>query len=145
MIRLPDWPQRLAAHFEAASGRLFSWGGHGGGQDCCLAACDAVRAITGVDPAAPLRGTYHDRRTAFAALRRFAGGWLPETAERIAGELQAKEVAPLQAQRGDVVLIHAGRWWALGTCNGAHVAVAREPKGLVWLPLSAASRAWRVG
>lgn len=34
----------------------FAWGSH----DCILAACDHVRRVTGVDPAAPWRGEYDD-------------------------------------------------------------------------------------
>jgi hypothetical protein len=144
MIRLPDWPQRLADHFAAASGRLFSWGGHDGGQDCCLAACDAVLAMTGTDPAEGLRGTYHDRRSAYAVMGEYSGGGVAATAAKIAHAHGAAPVLPMQAQRGDVVLIKTGRWWALGTCNGATVGVATQPAGLAWLPLSSAARAWHV-
>lgn len=129
---------------QAASGRPFSWGGLNGGTDCCLFACDAVRAMTGLDPASPFRGRYQTKRGAVAALRRFAGGGIPETAEKIARELGAPEVPPMTAQRGDVVLTDQGPWLALGVCVGATVAVAGV-QGIERQPLSRAVRAWRVG
>ena len=66
--RLEDWPERLAEAIEAANERPFSWGRH----DCCLFACDAVMAMTGVDPAKPFRGKYKTKRGAFGVLKRFA-------------------------------------------------------------------------
>jgi hypothetical protein len=148
--RREDWPRRLVEFLEAAHGRPFSWGTF----DCCLFACDAVEAMTGVDPARPFRGRYRTRRGAYAALKRFTGsrhcrGGLKETAERIAGELGMPEVRPLMAQRGDVVLIESApgeRGDALGIVDmtGRHVSVVAPDSGYRRLPLAAAERAWRV-
>lgn len=144
MRRFDDWPERLAGFLQAAAGRPFVWG-H---SDCCLFACDAVRAMTGEDPAAPFRGRYRSKAGAFAAMRAFVGagggqGLIADTAERIARDLDCREVGPLEAQRGDVVLTDQGPWQALGICAGARVAIAGLA-GVEYQPLANAVRAWRI-
>jgi hypothetical protein len=47
----------------------FSWGAH----DCIMAACDHVQRATGIDPAAPWRGTYDDEAGAQDIYNQFGG------------------------------------------------------------------------
>lgn len=144
--RKEDWPARLDAHLRAAFWRPFSWGTH----DCCLFACDAIEAMTGVDPAAPFRGRYKSKRGAYAALKRYGGGGLEETADKITGDLGMPEVAPAFAGRGDVALLpvetpDGGIIDVLGIVgpDGRHVLVA-APEGLARLPVALVRRVWRV-
>lgn len=157
MKRVEDWPARLDEAIRVAFWRPFSWGGH----DCALFACDAIEAMTGVDPAASFRGQYKSKRGAYAALKRFSDGGLEEAAEKMAGELGAPEIGPAFAGRGDVALLpvempdgpsaegfgpQAGKVSdALGIVgpDGRHVLVA-APEGLAKLPVALVKRAWRV-
>lgn len=140
MTRFEDWPIRLDRFLQAASGRPFSWGGHGGGSDCALFAADAVQAIRGDDPAAAFRGRYTTAIGAARALKRYGAGDLESTATMMLGEPLAN---PLLAQRGDVVSVDTEDGPALGVCVGAKVAVVGKT-GLVQMQLRGARKAWRV-
>lgn len=144
--RFEDWPKRLSQHITATVGLPFVWGE----RDCCLWACDGLRAMTGVDPAAPFRGRYASERQAYGALKRFAGGGVAETAAVICAGLGWREVKPRMAQRGDVVLATgAGPDGAardvLGLIGSNGLPLVMAPTGLTELPLAAVQRAWRVG
>ena len=105
MQRRPDWPERLAAYVAEGTHIRFRWGE----ADCCLWACSDIAAMTGVDPAGPLRESYCDRDGAQRALVRFAGRGLLETVERLAVEHgKARLASPLYAQRGDLVMAEMG-------------------------------------
>jgi len=138
--RLPDWPTRLAHLLDAAAHRPFVWGTH----DCCTLAADAVQALTGQDPMAPLRGRWASERQA-AELLRLLGGLQPA----VSAALQAEPTLPAMAQRGDVVLLAMGNTQALGVCAGRWVAAA-GPGGLAFVDLYARSgdtrpmAAWRI-
>lgn len=92
-MRFEDWPQRLDAEIERARSREFAYGAH----DCCLFAADIVLAITGVDPAAHLRGY----TCAIAAARIVAAHG---SIEALASSLLGEPVSPKSAQRGDIVI-----------------------------------------
>lgn len=144
ITRREDWPRRLDAALQAARRKPFAWGGH----DCCLFAADAVDAMCGADPASGIaarwRGRYRTPKGARGWLKRLGG---------IDGLMKragiGPEVAPLLAQRGDVVALapapgaeSAGLM--LGICIGTHVAGA-APAGFCLVPLAAGQRAWRAG
>ncbi len=144
--RLEGWEHRLADFVDEARSRPFQWGEF----DCCLMPCDGVLAITGVDPAAKLRGRYRTLRGAQAALIRFARGGLVEAAEKIAADLAAPEVDLSFARRGDICLltdpelVETGFDAMLAICLGREVGIA-QAGGLRLLPLARAARAWEVG
>lgn len=135
-MRHQDWPERLADFIESRRAEPFAWGMN----DCCLFACDAVLAMTGVDAAAAYRGRYKTQRGAYALLRRIDGGGIEEAARRAWGEPLP---APLMAQRGDPVLIETEYGPGLGICLGATIACV-TPSGLTTLPITAAEMVWRV-
>lgn len=144
MQRLDDWPARLIAHVDGARNKPFKWGG----SDCCLFACDGIQVMTGVDVAAHFRDLYRTKIQAYGSLKRFAGGGLVETAVKITTDQSMTEIAPAFAQRGDLFLIHADpdnviASDALALCYGDHL-VAQGRAGVEELPLSRASRAWKV-
>ena len=143
--RVEGWEGRLAAFVAQAATRPFKWGA----WDCCLMPCDGVREITGVDPAEALRGRYSTEIGAVRALRRFSGGGLTETVEKIAANLGAPEVGTGFAGRGDVVLVTDPALVRpvfggfLGLCLGRDVAVM-TPEGLRLWPLARDWRVWKV-
>lgn len=130
--RLPDWQPRLAALVSQRMRMPVVWGVH----DCCLFAADALQAVTGVDVAADLRGTYSTQAEADAVL--LAHGGLVELCIARAGPV----VPTALAQPGDVGLALLGKVRALAVCGGAHF-LAPGPLGLVPLPRAQVLRAWR--
>jgi hypothetical protein len=134
-VRRQDWPERLARFIAARRGEAFAWGRN----DCCLFAADWALEATGADAAAEYRGRYRTRRGAYALLRRVSGGGVAAAATRAWGA----PIAPLLAQRGDVVAVETEYGEALGVHLGERIAVV-TPEGLGFLSPRAAEAAWRI-
>lgn len=135
--RLPGWEARLHAVVEDARRRPYALGVH----DCFRVACEAMRALTGVDRWSLFAGRYATRREALRLIGRHgrsvdeAGSWLFGGPVRPAAE----------ARRGDVVkFVDAAGEAHLGVCLGAKAAVLGEA-GLGFVPLGACAGCWRIG
>jgi hypothetical protein len=141
--RYEDWPTRLDAFIRRSQPRSFAWGEN----DCCLFACDAVLEMTGVDLADGLRGNYKAALAARRLIKKFAGvDTLGDLADLIARRKGIREVPPAFAQRGDVVLLtDAFGREAIGIIglSGDEILAPGE-QSLAQLPISAATRAWRI-
>ena len=135
MPRIENWTTILAARLEAVRDLPFAWGRH----DCATWAFDLRRDLTGGEDIAALwRGRYTTALGAQRIMRKL--GW--QNIEAMGRDLLGDPLAtPLLAQRGDLVL--GGEDPAFGVCAGAR-AVFISPDGLVQLPLSVCSLAWRV-
>jgi hypothetical protein len=134
MPRPPDWPHRLAEAIATARTTPFAWGRN----DCPTFAFDTRHALTGEDTAALWRCRYSSYHGGLRLMRRL--GW-PSLAAMGDALLGAPLAAPLLAQRGDIVLSADGR--GFGVCLGA-TAVGMAPEGLMTLPLTTCTRAWRI-
>lgn len=122
--------------FRTAHDEPFRWGT----ADCLCFAADVAAAITGTDPVAHLRGRYTTATGAQRILRR--EGW--GDVAGLAATLWA-EVPVAAATTGDwAVVTAADGTAALGVVSGDRI-IARGPDGLGSMPLTAASRAFRVG
>lgn len=137
MKRLPDWPQRLDAVIVEATAKPFRYGAF----DCCLFAADAVRAMTGVDPAQSWRGCYRGLRGALQMIRR--EGDVPAIVTSRLG------IAPLEghaARRGDLVWRPGppAGYGAVGVCIGLH-CVYPSDRGLAFMPRDEGRLYWMVG
>jgi len=142
LVRFPDWERRLGECLAAAAEKPFQWGSF----DCALSACDCIQAITGIDPAAEIRGTYS---TAEQVRKLFVehGGTLESLATFFASRLEMPEVGPFYAHRGDVVLVNnetPDRALAIVDFSGRFARCASE-NGLARLAMKRWIRAWRVG
>jgi len=137
--RCSDWPERLNAVIEAARHRPFAWGAH----DCALFAADAIRAMTGIDPAHDWRGRYHGMRAA-VRLKRRSGctDWL-HLFRTQAARWGLPDIAPDRAQRGDVVALALPNDPVIGICVGARIA-APGWHGLLFLSRDPALDAWHI-
>lgn len=131
-MRFEDWPARLGAEIERARERPFCWGEH----DCALWTASVVAAITGVDYAAEWRGKYASELGAIKHLLR--GGH--QSVDSLATNTLGEPIAPLLAQRGDVMLFDG----ALGVCIGTAGAFVTLEEGLTFVPLAQCVKAWRV-
>lgn len=138
----PHWPELFSECVEGARNAPWKWGVH----DCCMFAADVVLAMTGTDPAAGLRGRYSDKRGAALALRAAGFDDLERCVESLAMEHDFCEIAPLTAQRGDLVLVDQPGGPALGVCEGQHAILATKPRGWIAVPMlhERVRRAWGV-
>lgn len=136
-MRHSDWPSRLYAAIKARQRTPFAYGRH----DCCLAACDLVAAMTGIDLAEGLRG-YRSREEA-EALITSNGGSVQAMTGRACAEHGFPEVPPEAAQRGDLVLVDYEGAPALGIVDEPGVRVAGYV-GWAVLPRNIVRAAWRV-
>ena len=143
MQRHTDWPDRLAAFLKACP--PFAWGR----CDCALFACNAVRAITGVDMAAGFRGRYRSPLGAVRQISASCGGKsIEDLAEAMARNLDIEEIPPAYAQRGDVVLVDSvieGRPMPTLAVHAGEALAVVAPEGLALLPPTRARRAWKIG
>ena len=138
--RFQDWPRRLSDFIETRREQGFAWGAN----DCCLFACDAIFAQTGIDPAAPVfRGKYDNALAAHRLLAEHGG--VERIAERTTEAHGFPELPTVNlAQRGDLVLVDAPTGGAaLGVCLGA-LAAFPGPLELSLIPTGLCRRAWRV-
>ncbi|MGE0213371.1 MAG: hypothetical protein AB7S41_16900 [Parvibaculaceae bacterium] len=100
MARLLRRPERLTAYLREEARFGHAWGTH----DCALFIADWVRAETGSDPGAGVRGAYASEEEADRYLSGYGGlGMAVARGMRQAGLRMTKTVAP-----GDVALILAG-------------------------------------
>jgi len=132
-MRAQNWPEALAAHIEQRRTMPHQWGSN----DCCTFAADAVRAMTGTDPMADLRGI----KTAAAVARLLRKTPLQKLVTQRLGEPLA---SPLLAQRGDVVLVPQGDEHLLAVCLG-EVWAAPGLQGLEVGDMQRAVTAWAIG
>lgn len=134
MGRLIDWPKRLNDHIEEWRHKKFEWGK----ADCALFCLYAEQAMCGASRFDDFIGKYRSAAGSVKALLKIGGG---DLAASLGARLS--EIEPSKAQRGDVALIDTPLGDALSLVVGDKVA-AMGPDGLVFLPLSAAKKAWKV-
>lgn len=141
--RFEDWDLRLDLYLRESADKPFAWGAH----DCCLFVCDAVREMTGLDPAADFRGKYSTRAGAYALLRAKTGKrpFLSAISSLCVICGFASVPVPL-ARRGDAVAVRdteATTALGLVALDGMRVVVL-APDGLTYYPLTQALAAWRI-
>lgn len=136
--RLSNWPLRLHNFLRAEMDIPFQWGQ----RDCCTFAAAAIESITGIDPAAELRGTYASALSALRVLTD-AGGVAGLAARQCAAngfpELPNVELA----QRGDLMLCEFPDGDTLGICIGSTVAF-KSAYTLTFYPVGRCRRAWKI-
>lgn len=136
--RLPDWRERLDAEVQRKALCAFAWGFN----DCCLFACDLVRAMTGRDYAEAFRGRYSTPIGAGRALRDVAGvSSLPELVDKLAAQEPWEEIDPARASSGDWILADGTHGPTLAVRFGALIATPGL-SGVEFIPASRALRAW---
>jgi hypothetical protein len=130
--RFPAWPTFLDEAVSAARARPFDWRQH----NCATFAADCVQAVTGV----ALHRCFAQWMASTRSARRQADA-LDLHADSIVGADRRIPVA--LAQRGDLVIVRTARPPALAICMGVSAA-AVGPAGLVFVPMGAATCAWRI-
>lgn len=131
MTRLPDWSVRLEVFVMERNRTVFAWGSN----DCCTFAFDAVKAITGEDPAPHLRD-HVDEMSAARSLKTQGG------VEAIADKVFGQKIIPALASVGDIGLVTTKGRESLAVCGGDTWFGPGE-NGLVHVPLLDGLSAWR--
>jgi hypothetical protein len=141
LIRVEDWPARLAVFVESRRHRGFQWGQH----DCCMFAADWVREACGCDLVPHLRGRYHDADGA----RLLAGEHGVASAGDPFGALGwpcvfgLPRIPEASAGRGDLMAYPTRGILTLGICLGPVIAAPGQ-SGLCYHVRDRAVAAWRV-
>lgn len=134
LIRLSDWPERLAAYLHANANVPFAWGTH----DCATFAIGAIHALTGVWIEVDALNHYHSSKQ---ALRLIDAASIERRVVHVLGE----PIPPTYARRGDLLTYqNSEHGSALAVCNGTHF-VAPGDAGLESMAMDRAVCAWRVG
>lgn len=144
LMRTETWAEgEFDAFMRSRAETPFAWGSN----DCCLFPADAIQAFTGTDIAADFRGKYSNEAEAFALVKTVAGGTTVADAAAYCAEKYGlvEWKFPLQAQRGDLVVIQNGDTLISGIVhlNGRHVVTVGE-KGLFRVSITNIKRAWKV-
>ena len=125
-----QWEKRLVAVTEAHINTPLVWGK----SDCLLTTCDAIEAMTGVDPAADIRGKYKSKAGAYRLIKQRGYDSLGAVlADHFA------EIPVAMAGRGDVGVYQN----TVGYFCEYGFAVKGED-GLRFLPRMMAERAFKV-
>lgn len=133
--RPADWPEKLADFIQSRSSTPFEWGTN----DCALFAADCVKALTEIDLAADLRGTYSTAREAFDLIQDRGG--IEAIATAALGEPMTFK---FQMQRGDVALVNINGRESLVVCVGSELIGPAVESGVVFVPITEAVKAWEV-
>jgi hypothetical protein len=129
LTRKDNWPEELDTFFKSRRDIPFKMGEN----DCGLFACDAVKAMTGVDLAVKLRGTYTDAQGEEEVLRVLA----------IRAEI--KVIPVKQARRGDIVMYTGDNGPGLLVVSGDGIhCLGPGESGIRSIPLDKCSIAWRI-
>ena len=133
MTRVPHWEVVLAEEIEQARPIEFSWGKN----DCASWSFGVVSRLRGEEFPQWLSG-YRTKTGAYRKLKE-AGKEISDLGFEFLGEPLE---TPLLAQRGDLVFNRDTYGISLGS-ETAHIGDDGGNKGLVFLPLREAVRAWR--
>jgi len=135
--RYINWELKLSDFLESRRDVHFAWGTH----DCCMFAADAVRAITGIDPAEEFRGysTKDEIRELFAEI-----GGVDALVAHCMHDHGFQECAPGFAKRGDVLIINGPLGTTAGFVGMNGKPTAPKRIGYGQTNRNAAVRAWSV-
>lgn len=135
--RVTGWRTHLNATLERYRGEPFAWDGK---HDCGMFFADCIKAMTGFDIAAPLRGKYRSKAGAFRALR---GMGFDDHVDYVASILPEID-NPAMARAGDGAVVTAEDGPALAIVTGPLTA-CYAPSGLGFIEFGRATRAFRIG
>ena len=133
-MRQNGWEQRLWRVTRGALVKPFEYGTN----DCAIFAADCVKAITGVDLAAELRGTYSTEAGALKVI-------LQRGCENIEQLISTflPEMPKEMARRGDLVSVEGIHGVFIAVVDG-RTAVGPTPSGIRHTAKAKARMAWRV-
>ncbi len=144
MKKYPNWRSRLQVALAEHAHASFDVGAF----DCCRAAADLIKAMTGTDVMHGYRGRYRSVHGALKIIHQHQGfdGLIATVTEKYG----LPEIEPSKACAGDLVLTHftsplgSEMISAAGICLGSE-AVFPTDKGWQRLPITEIYRAYQIG
>jgi len=146
MIRYIDWPERLMLFLNERHDKPINWENN----NCCFFGCDAVKAISGQDPGHFFRGKVKTPKQAYKLLKKFSGGGVEESAEKIFNEMGIHEIPVEDANSGDIALIDVenvhpdAHGYTVAVVTSPASVVAQGKDGLVYITDPDMKRAWGI-
>lgn len=133
-MKVVGWAELLYEFVDSRKQTPFDWGAH----DCCLFPADSGLIVCGVDFAAPVRG-YSSQEEAEAIIAGYG------SMETMVSTLMDRDPIPAAfARRADFVKATLSAGETMGICLGNVCAFAQLGGGVITLPRSVATMAWRV-
>lgn len=108
--RQEGWEARLMHKLETVRELKFEWGK----MDCVIWVADCIEAMTCVDMITNIRGTYHDKVSAYAVIHQLGGS--PDSTLADCVSQYFEEINVRMAKRGDILMFNK----ALGVCFGVY-------------------------
>lgn len=140
MTRVKGWEHAYENYLTSAARLKFKYGTF----DCCLFVANAIQAITGVDVAAEMRGTYVTAAQAAVKIQSLTG--VGDDVPTIATYLFNKHGVTVNAnkfmcKRGDPVLIQNGTTLGIVSLDGAYVLGVTE-QGFTRVSITNVVKSW---
>lgn len=132
-MKLPGFPEKLGSFTMYRRLFPYAWGSN----DCVTFPADAIWAMTGEDPIADIRGTWHDEESARAVIAE-QGGLIGAADKRF-----KRHTSPSFATRGDLCMVKVRDEPSLAICVGLHAAAPGDD-GMLLISMSEVLIAWRV-
>lgn len=132
--RKSDWAELLIAEINKAQKTPFKWGEH----DCALFVADVILAMTDVDLAADLRGTYSTYKGSLKVIKKAGFKTIQDIVD---SKLENIEIN--QSIRGDVICVRTANGPALAI-NAGLTAAAASTYGIESYHRSAWLKAWSI-
>lgn len=137
LARSDGWDRALEDVASAQVSVLPEWGT----SDCMMSACEAIKAVVGVDPLEEFRGKYATEAGAAKAMRRNRCQNVKDVFETY---LKLEPVNRFAARRGDVGVAVVNDEFVAGyVCF--HGFAVKQPQGTIFLPLDQIHQAYKVG
>jgi hypothetical protein len=136
--KVKGWETILHTFISKYQDSAFRWGAH----DCMKFANKAIKALCEIDVLERSEYRWLNKKEAVAILKKKkAKGWGTLAEKEL--DKHFEQINTNFAQRGDVLLVETLQGEGLGVLYKGKIAVL-SPKGLVYLPLSAALKGWRI-
>jgi hypothetical protein len=133
MNKKQGWPEILAAYVKEKLFVPYAWGKN----DCVTYPADAILLMTDSDPIGDIRGTWDTEESANDVLSGL-GGLISAVDARL-----NRYPSPMQATRGDVMMVKINGVPTLGICVGVHLAAPGDNETL-FINRGEARMAWEV-
>lgn len=137
-MRCQDWPEKLDKFIKDNIHKPFVYAEN----DCCIFAAEAIRIMTGKDIMEDIRGKYDGKESGYKFIKRFAED-LVGTVRKVMEKHNFKEIPPLTAQRGDVVIYETNFGDTVGICLGEKI-VTPGNDGIISNSVLEGRTAWRI-
>ncbi|WP_250972480.1 DUF6950 family protein [Agrobacterium rosae] len=137
MIRVDGWDRALEDVASAQLTILPEWGT----SDCMMSACEAIKAVVGIDPLEEFRGRY---KTEAGAAKKMRGLGCNHVKDLFEIHIGLEPVNRFSARRGDVGVTVINDEFVAGFVCSLGFAI-KQPHGTIFLPVSEIEQAYKVG